>query len=133
MRCFFLESGEVKNARTYQGVKKTHETTNHKSENGLIHAYKNAELLTAEARKNIKEVVSNCKVCVKFRKSLVKPKVALPKVTDFNEVVTLDLKQMGNNYILWIIDSLTRLIQGKVIGNKRAETIIESLDEAMGS
>ena len=127
---YFLESGKVKDTGTYQSVKKTHETTNHKSKSGLIHAYRNAEMLTAEARKNIKEVVSNCKVCVKYRKSLVKPKVALPKVTDFNEVVTVDLKQMGKNYILWIVDSLTRFIQSKVIGNKKAETIVESLDEA---
>ena len=31
---------------------------------------------------------------------MVKPKVALPKAGSFNEIVTLDLKQFGDKYVL---------------------------------
>ena len=41
---------------------------------------------------------------------MVKPKVALPRATSFNDIVTLDLKQFGNKYILWGIDSFTRFV-----------------------
>ena len=42
---------------------------------------------------------------------MVKPKVALPRATSFNEIVTLDLKQFRNKYVLWCIDAFTRFVQ----------------------
>ena len=53
--------------------------------------------------------------------------MALPKVTDFNQVVTLDLKQFGDKYVLWVVDSFTRFIQGLVLKNKQAETVAEAI------
>ena len=79
--------------------------------------------------KTIKNVVRDCKVCQKFGKSMVKPKIALPKAGSFNEIVTLDLKQFGSKYVLWCIDIFTRYLQGKLLSNKKAETIINSLNE----
>ena len=54
----------------------------------------------------------------------------LPKSWSFNEVVTLDLKEMGTKHILWMIDSFTRFIQGKLITNKKADTIIQALTDS---
>ena len=50
------------------------------------------------------------------------------KSSSFNEVVTLDLKEVGSKYILWMIDSFTKFIQGKFISNKKADTIIDALN-----
>ena len=75
-------------------------------------------------------MVNDCKVCQKFSKSVTRPRVALPKLWSFNEVVTLDLKEFGTKHILWMIDSFTRFIQGKLIPNKRADTIIKALTDA---
>ena len=104
-----------------------HENTNHKSQENSLHAYREANVLDDNVRKLIKKVCENCKVCQKFKKSQSKPKVALPKVTDFNQVVTLDLKQFDGKNVLWAVDSFTRFIQGIVINNKKAETVIEAL------
>ena len=93
----------------------------------MLHAYKEANVLTDEIRKTIKRVCETCKVCQRFKKSQSKPKVALPKVTDFNQVVTLDLKQFGDKYVLWAVDSFTRFIQGTVLKNKKAETVMEAV------
>ena len=60
---------------------------------------------------------------------MVRPKVALPRATSFNEIVTLDLKQFGNKHVLWCIDSFTRFIQGKLLRNKKAETILNPINE----
>merc|ERR1711867_321112 len=51
--------------------------------------------------KLIKQVVRDCKICQKFGRSMVKPKIALPNLSSFNEVVTLDLKQFGDKYVLY--------------------------------
>ena len=76
----------------------------------------------------INHVVETCKVCQKFEKSVARPRVTLPKSTSFNEVVTLDLKEFGSKYILWMVDSFTRFIQGKLISKKKAETIIDTVN-----
>ena len=60
----------------------------------------------------------------KFGKSVARPRVTLPTSWAFNEVVTLDLKEFGAKYIIWMINSFTRFIQGKVISNKKADRII---------
>ena len=112
---------------TFAKVKKVHENTNHKTEENLIHAYKEGNYLNDEVRKVIKRVCENCKVCQKFQKSQSKPKIALPKVTDFNQVVTLDLKQFDGKNVLWVVDSFTRFIQGIAIPNKKAETVLDAL------
>ena len=71
----------------------------------------------------VNRVVNDCKVCQKFQKS----RVPLPKSTSFNEVVTLDLKEFGNKYVLWMIDSFSRFMVGKLFTNKEADTIIQAI------
>ena len=61
---------------------------------------------------------------------MARPKITLPKSRSFNEVVTLDLKEFGTKYILWMIDSFTRFMQGKLITNKKADMIINALTES---
>ena len=112
---------------SFDKIKKVHVNTNHKSEANLLHAYKQANLLTDEVRKLISKVCETCPVCQKFQKSQSRPKVALPKVTDFNQVVTLDLKLFGEKYVLWFVDSFTRFIQGCTLKNKQAETVVEAV------
>ena len=75
-------------------------------------------------------MVNDCRVFQKFPKSVTRPKVSLMKSSSFNEVVTLDLKEVGSKYILWMIDSFTKLFQKKLINNKKAETIIDALNNA---
>ena len=75
----------------------------------------------------IKRVVNDCKVCQKFKTSIARPRVTLPKATSFNEVVTLDLKEFGTKYVLWIIDSFSRFMVGKLIANKKADTVIQAI------
>ena len=60
---------------------------------------------------------------------MVKPKVALPKAGSFNEIVTLDLKQFGNKYVLWCVDMCTRFVQGKLLNNKKADLIVNVINE----
>ena len=48
--------------------------------------------------------------------------MTLPKTTSFDEVLTLDLKEFGSKYILWMIDSFSIFIVGKLLNNKKVDT-----------
>ena len=54
--------------------------------------------------------------------------VAIPKATDFNSIVTLDLKEIGKRYILWMVDEFSRTLLGAVMKDKKAEEILEKLE-----
>ena len=53
--------------------------------------------------------------------------MTLPKASSIDEVVTLGLKEFGNKYILWMIDRFSRFMVGKLLVNKKAQTIISAL------
>ena len=101
---------------------------NHKRKELIIYAYKNAGLMIPRVVNIKTRVVNDCKICQEFQKSVSWPKVTLPKSTDFNQVVTKDLKSMGDKYILWMIYSFTKFMLGNLIPNKRADTILEAIN-----
>ena len=76
----------------------------------------------------IREVTSQCNVCIKNKKPSLKPAVSFPLANSFNEVVALDLKSFGpEGYILHIVDHLTRYSSACIIKNKQKETIVKGL------
>ena len=109
---------------SFTAVKKVHEVNRHKGKDQLMQAYRNAGWMSPEMMNIVERVVNDCKVCQKFQKSIARPRVTLPKSTSFNEVVTLDLKEFCNEYVLWMIDSFSRFMIGKLLTNKRADTIM---------
>merc|ERR1712112_200674 len=66
----------------------------------------------------------------KVREINGKTENSITKGRIINEIVTLDLKQFGNKYVLWCIDSFTRFVQGKLLDNKKAETIVKTVNES---
>ena len=48
-------------------------------------------------------------------------------MTDFNTVVALDLKTVGDKYILWMICTFTKFVKGVVINDKKAETVMNAV------
>ena len=113
---------------SFKAIRKVHEVNIHKKKEQLISAYPNAGWMSPEVVNTINRVVNNYCVCQKFQKSVTKPKVTLPKSSSFNKMMTLDLKEFGSKYILWFVDSFTIFMQGKLINNKKAETIIEAIN-----
>ena len=53
--------------------------------------------------------------------------MAIPRATDFNSIVSFDLKSIGNKYILWMICTFTKFIKATVVNNKNPGTIIKAL------
>ena len=96
---------------SFKSVRKVHKVNRHKHKEQLIAAY---QWMSPELINVINSVVNDCNVCQKLSKSIARPRVTLPMSTSFNEVVTLDLKEFVSKYVLWMIDSLTRFMQGKM-------------------
>ena len=110
-------------------VDKVHRYFGHRSGRRIWDLLSKAKRMNGQ-RKQVLEVIANCKVCSKHRKAPPRPKVGLPSTNDFNEVVGLDLKVLNKNtgeYILWMVDLFTKLIKGKYIRNKKPATIIEAI------
>ena len=97
---------------SYRSVRKVIEVNHHKGKEQLMAAYRNADWMSRELSNIIDPLVNDCKICQKFQRSVVRPRVSLPELTSFNEIVTLDLKEFGKKYIVWMIDTFTRFIQG---------------------
>jgi hypothetical protein len=112
---------------SYEKVKKIHEATNHSSVRNLLHAFRNAGMLTDDVRQRIEDVVTTCKICQKYGKSESMPKVSLTKVSDFNQVVSMDLKQFGKQEVLWMICSFTRFCQGTVLKDKTSKSVMDAM------
>ena len=116
---------------SFKAIRKVPELNHHKGMEQLISAHRNAGWMSPDLVNMIGCVVNDCRVCQKLQKSVARPRVFLPKARSFNEIVTLDLKEFGNKYILWMIDSFMRFIQGKLLTNKKADTIIQALTNTL--
>ena len=55
--------------------------------------------------------------------------VAIPRATDFNAVVTLDLKEFGKVNVLWMVCVFTKMIKGMVLKDKTADSVLKGLHE----
>ena len=113
--------------RSEKVIKKIHKTLNHMSKEHIMYAYRNTGKLDEETRKKINEVVEKCEICKRNSKSKSKPAVAIPKALEFTSIVAIDLKIIRDRYILWMICACTQFIQGKVLNDKKPESIVRVL------
>ena len=113
---FYMEKKGI--GANKKDIEKLHRVLNHKGVRNMEFAFRNAGRLDAEVSKMIKEAVENCNICQKNGRSRSKPLVAIPRATDLNSIVTLDLKEMGKSYILWMVDAFSRTLLGAVLKDK---------------
>ena len=118
---------EEKDLKSLKAVTKVHKVLNHKQKEQMFFAFRNAGKLDEETRQLINEVIDRCEICKKSSRSKSKPSVAISRATDFNSVVSFDLKSIGDKYILWMICAFTKFVKGAVVKNKQPETIIKAL------
>merc|ERR1712030_136912 len=93
---------QEKDIKSLTAVEAIHRKLNHKSKEQMLYAFRNAGKLDTDTRKNIERVLEECEICRKNKRSASKPAVAIPRATDFNSVVSLDLKSMAGKHILWM-------------------------------
>ena len=75
---------------------------------------------------------SDCCVCKKYKPTSPKPAVGNlmdPDKMKFNQIVSMDLKQWKDRWIIYMIDVVTRYTRASFINNKKKETIIAKVIE----
>ena len=88
---------------------KLHYHFGHASAMKLIQLLKSADIKDEQLFIILQEVVDGCDTCQKFKRSPPRPVVGLPRASDFNETVAVDLHQLGSNiWYLHIIDEFSR-------------------------
>ena len=94
----------------------------------MVKLFQSAGKCSSSVRKTIKDVVLSCNICMRFQKTPPRPKVALPKASTTNEVVSVDLKERRDlkKYILYMCDEFSGYMAAVVINNKLPETIIRA-------
>ena len=78
-------------------AKKLHIQFCHPSADKLINLLRNAGTTDQRVFDVVKEVTSQCDVCLRNKKAPLRPAVGFPIASSFNETVALDLKARGND------------------------------------
>ena len=109
---------------------KIHRQFGHPREDTMLKLLKSAKWDNEATRQEIRSIYSKCSTCKQFSKTPPRPIVSLPPASEFNEVLTMDLKEVNiksYKYILHMIDAFTRLTVSVLIQNKRPETIVHNV------
>ena len=97
-------------------VVKLHKQFAHPTADRLIKLLRTANVDDKSVFDAIRNVSRSCDVCKRLKKTPLRPVVGFPLATDFNHVIAVDLKSIGDNLlILHIIDHLSRYSQGCLI------------------
>ena len=81
---------------------------------------------------HLKAISQECMVCKRYKPTNSRPAVGNlfdPEKLQFNQVVSIDLKERNGRYILYIIDIVTRYTRAQFIKNKRQQTIVNKIIE----
>ena len=121
----FEENETVEEKR--KKLTKLHKQFGHASSNNLLNLIKNAGLDTKNISKIVEEITKQCNICKLYKKPLPRPAVSIPKSLSFNEIVAMDLHQLGDNlWYLHFIDEFSRFSNGVVIKSKQSNIIIQN-------
>ena len=123
-----VDLDSLSDSKLQKHVQKVHKNLCHKSSQQMSTLFEMAGKLDKRTKAVISEVVDKCKICLKFKKTPPRPKVALLKATTNNEVISVDLKEKRNlnKYILYCCDEFSGYIAAAVIPNKYPETIVKA-------
>ena len=114
---------------------KLHRQFGHPREEVMETLLKEVKSWSPKVKEIVGKIHSRCKTCKLFSPTPPRPVVSLPAASDFNEVLTLDLKEVkveSYKYIFHMIDGFTRLTVSVFLRNKKPETIVHHLMRQLG-
>ena len=75
----------------------------------------------------LEKIHSECQLCKKYAPTPPRPAVSLPMASEFNEMVSMDLKKWNSKYILHLIDMWSRLTVSSFIERKKPAEVLEKI------
>ena len=76
------------------------------------------------------DIYKGCKICKQHARTPPRPVVTLPMASQFNEIVSMDLKKWKGHLILHMIDMWSRMTLSVFIKNKSPEEFIDKICES---
>ena len=98
----------------------------------MEYVYRNAGKSDENTRVLIKVVVEKCAVCNQTGRSRSKPVVAILRASNFNAVVTLDLKEFDRIYVLWMVCALVGRLSARSLSASISECQVPGGPECQG-
>ncbi|KAK6191181.1 hypothetical protein SNE40_002919 [Patella caerulea] len=111
----------------YNILLKLHRQFAHPPMKRLITLLKDAGVWKEDYTEILQGISNNCQICKFYSKTPPRPSVAMPMSTDFNEMVTMDLKLWRGQWILHIIDMWSRFTISVFIPRKRPCDVIDGM------
>ena len=109
-------------------AKKLHSQFSHPTLDKLTKLISNAGLAEdKDLIDNINQISKECQICRVYKRPFLKPVVATPSATEFNEVVAMDIEVFKNINILHLIDHVTRFSPAAIVKSKEKEEIIKNI------
>ena len=78
-------------------------------------------------RQILDDIQASCKTCALYRNTPPRPVVCLRPASQFGEVLTVDLKEWKDDYIMHMIDAFTRFTQSCVLKRKLPKVVVDNL------
>ena len=110
---------------TQKAASRLHRRFAHASSQQIVRLLKNANMYCKEIEEELKKTEASCDFCIKHQRAHPRPKVCLPLAERFNEVVAMDLKMIGDTWVLHCIDYVTRFSAASVIQSRNPEELID--------
>ena len=119
---------ELMNDDKLKMARKLHAQFSHPEQSKLIQLIKNAGMgNNAELVAGIRKVSETCKICQEYKRPSPRPVVGLPLATKFNEVVAMDLKMIDDQWVLHLIDHVSRFSAASFVSSKKPEEIVHKI------
>ena len=106
---------------------KIHRQFGHRTKPIFVSLLKDTNNWLPEFSGMLDKIIDNCEGCIMKKKTPARPSVALPRATDFNEILSMDLKIWEGKYILYMIDSFSRYTVATVITRKRPNDVVDAI------
>ncbi|CAC5412668.1 unnamed protein product [Mytilus coruscus] len=108
---------------------KLHRQFAHPPKKRLVALVKDAGIWKEEYNEDLSEIQSKCELYKMYAVTPPRPIVSMPMAKQFNEKVTIDLKQYKDRWILHLIDMWSRYTVSFFINRKKPTNVIEALME----
>ena len=123
---FTAESG-TGTAGASKKALKLHKRFAHASSARIIKLLNNADMADKEVFKELEKLDAKCDFCLRHRRAAPRPTVSLPLAYEFNELVTMDLKQIDGVWILHCCDYVTRFSSCHVLSSKDSQEVMNAM------
>ena len=108
-------------------LNKIHRQFGHRTKAIFVSLLKDTNNWIPEFSGMLDKIIDGCEGCILKKKTPARPSVALPRATDFNEILSMDLKIWRGKYILYMIDSFSRYTVATVIPRKKPNEVVDAI------